>query len=510
MGLNPEITDELIHRGFESPDLDYKKEFDSSKKAWMDLTKDVCGMANYGGGYVVFGVEDGTFSPTGLDIGFHKDTQEWIDRISKWVTGNLNLSYEEYVKNINGQDRKFPIIFVNGSVGSFLIPKIDGKYKLQSGEERLAFRQGVLYTRKNTSTIAASGNEYWELFWALSRRTAEKLGSTGTPLEVIPALSKKAEPDIVEETLWFNLFPVVEIPDNIYVADTECRYPTEIYEVINNKENSKGQTPLEIPSFLLEDKKIYSFSPFDETNPLRSCVDLSARRLFCEDEFSAVSVIPTKEWFQDESKHQKLIKLLNFNLKDLCRKKGFHYDNRKDRYYKRYYGGRIPEITWKPYQKTSTRQLVYPRINENTGKLVYCEHFAGRLRFAFLGEGIYLIIEPIRVLTQDGVEPLDQRRNVHISTKKNFYYHNNNYLYDMKLWLHILAGTREKIHLGYGQDKIIIDISPINAKVNFGILDDQYTSEDFLDNLRSEPFEYDIEYEEEEESNPLTETTLED
>jgi hypothetical protein len=113
-------------------------------------------------------------------------------------------------------------------------------------------------------------------------------------------------------------------------------------------------------------------------------------------------------------------------------------------------------------------------------------------------------------LTEDGVEPLDQRRNIRISTKKNFYYHNNNYLYDMKLWLHILAGTREKIHLGYGQSRIIVDISPINAKVNFGILDDQYTSEDFLDNLKSEPFEYDIEYEEEEESNPLTETTLED
>ena len=126
-----------------------------------------------------------------------------------------------------------------------------------------------------------------------------------------------------------------------------------------------------------------------------------------------------------------------------------------------------------------------------------------------LGGGIYLVIEPVRVLTGNGISPLDQGRNVRISTKRNFYYHNNNYLYDMKLWLHILAGNRKEIHLGEGEGRITIDINPISSNVKFGILDDQHTGHDFLDQLKSEPLEYLIEYEDEEETNPLTESSLE-
>ena len=127
-----------------------------------------------------------------------------------------------------------------------------------------------------------------------------------------------------------------------------------------------------------------------------------------------------------------------------------------------------------------------------------------------LGTGIYLLIEPIRVLTADGKTPLDQYHNVRISTKESFHYHNNNYLYDMKLWLHILAGNSQELHLGIEPNRIIISVLPVNTKASFGILEDQYTSEDFLDELKSEPFEYAISSEESEEDNPLTDTSLEE
>jgi len=80
----------------------------------------------------------------------------------------------------------------------------------------------------------------------------------------------------------------------------------------------------------------------------------------------------------------------------------------------------------------------------------------------------------------------------------------------MKLWLHVLAGNRKEIHLGSGKGRITVSILSINSKVNFGILEDQHTSEDFLDSLKSEPLEYVVSYQEEEEYNPLTETPLED
>ncbi len=51
--LTPEVAEDLIHRGYESPDLDFKGEFDDSTGAWMELAKDIFGMANFGGGHIV-------------------------------------------------------------------------------------------------------------------------------------------------------------------------------------------------------------------------------------------------------------------------------------------------------------------------------------------------------------------------------------------------------------------------------------------------------------------------
>jgi len=67
MELNSDLAEELIQQGFESPDLDYKLDFDGSIRAWMEIAKDIYGFANYGGGHIVFGVEDKTFTPIGLD-----------------------------------------------------------------------------------------------------------------------------------------------------------------------------------------------------------------------------------------------------------------------------------------------------------------------------------------------------------------------------------------------------------------------------------------------------------
>jgi hypothetical protein len=497
--ITPSLADELVHRGYESSDLDYKRDFDNSTGAWMELAKDVFAMSNAGGGHIVLGVEDATFSPVGLDESFHIDSQVWTDKISKWATGRIDIAYFEHVAQTKVAKKKFPVLRIVGSVGSLVIPKSDGSYTSSTGEAKVAFKRGVIYTRRDTSSVACTGDEFWRLFWALLKRTAEKTGSQGTPLEVLSALSKKAQPDTVEETLWFNLFPVTDLPDYVYVARTEHRDPRAMFDEIRAESQAAGNgEPTDIPSFILLEKRIYSFVPFDGSNPLNICVSAVEKPILIGN------------WLEDSSMHHRLIMLLNFNLKDLCRKKGFYWDQRRERFFMRYFGGPAPEITWKPYKKITSRQLVFPRVGAD-GTLSYCEHFAGRLRFVVLGGGVYLLIEPIRVLTVDGQNPLDQKRNVRISTKKSFYYHNNNYLYDTKLWLHILAGNRTEIHLGVDPGRVIVSVLPISGRTNVGILDDQHTSEDFLDTLKSEPLEYNIfTYDESQESNPLTDTSMEE
>jgi hypothetical protein len=91
MEINPEVADELIHKSFESPDLDYKLQFDQSIGAWMELAKDIYGMPNYGGEYIVIRVEDGTSKPIGLNETFHIDAQGWVEEVSKWAQKEPNL-----------------------------------------------------------------------------------------------------------------------------------------------------------------------------------------------------------------------------------------------------------------------------------------------------------------------------------------------------------------------------------------------------------------------------------
>jgi hypothetical protein len=44
-----------------------------------------------------------------------------------------------------------------------------------------------------------------------------------------------AEPAAIEETLWFNIFPVTELPDFIYVADTDYSQARDIYNEIDSQ-----------------------------------------------------------------------------------------------------------------------------------------------------------------------------------------------------------------------------------------------------------------------------------
>lgn len=495
--IDSEVSEKLINTGYELPELDYKEKFDGETGSWMELAKDVYGMANNGGGFIVLGVKDGSFEPVGVEEDFHIDSQVWSSKISKWVTEKINISYFEYKKEINNKKVIFPILLVHGSVAKLVIPKTNGNYKDKFGQEKTAFVQGVVYTRDNTSTVTATGSEYWKLFWSLLQRTAS-VDSNEIPMSVLSALNTKATPDKINETLWFNLFPVDELPDHIYNALTNYRDPREIYNHIREVMPSTGIRNYEIPPFILVDKKIYSFSPFEETNPLSFCTT------------RIDSTINTEDWLNDPNKHQNLTMLLNFSLKSLCKKKRFSYDHRKMRYFIPYYNEIVPEVTWKPYKRTTTRKLIHIKRNKS-GNILYYEHFAAKMRFSILGNGVYLSIEPMRVLTVDGTNPLDQHRNVRITTKNNFWYHNNNYLYDIKLWLHILAGNKEEIHMGRNPHTIKVSVKPLDSEVQFGILHDRYTGEDFLDELKSEPLEYVVISEEEPlDDNPLTQTSMEE
>src|SRR5438128_1906245 len=98
----------------------------------------------------------------------------------------------------------------------------------------------------------------------------------------------------------------LERNSGISFANIAFRDPKDIFDSIEKLDPGKDRR-VQIPSFFLADKQIYSFEPFNSGNPLTVCIG------------EKNPPVATKEWFDDETKHQKLVMLLNFNLKDLCR-----------------------------------------------------------------------------------------------------------------------------------------------------------------------------------------------
>ena len=287
------------------------------------------------------------------------------------------------------------------------------------------------------------------------------------------------------------------MPDYIYCKQVKFTSANEIYSTIEKYFEEKKQYVPDIPPFLLKENCIFSFEPFDsDSNPINA---LQLKDYLKQN---------TYEWIKSEIKSKWIIELLNLSLKNKCFSRGFKYDKKRSRFFAKYNGGSLPERRWRAAKKESTRKLIFL---QGEGRNQFYEHFGGRLKFIKLGAYFYLIIDPIRVITSDGENPVDHKSSTRFHTKKNMKYHNANYLYDVKFWVFLLSGSREEILLNTTNNPIIISTQPIKLNSAFGILEDQNVDNDFLDKLHSTPLEYEYSGESfpEDEENPLADTPME-
>ena len=90
----------LIDCHGECEHLDFKSEIDlENDYGCANFAKDVIGMKNVGGGYIVVGVEDKTWKPTGLSARLEYDTKMLRDKVGK-CTGletEIDIVQHEYL-----------------------------------------------------------------------------------------------------------------------------------------------------------------------------------------------------------------------------------------------------------------------------------------------------------------------------------------------------------------------------------------------------------------------------
>ena len=148
--LTKDIVKELISYKEEDDCLDYKQTIElGSEKEWLGLTKDVSAFANTYGGYLVFGIEDGS----GKIVGLARDVADFIKDASKFQA-KINRHLDPDIIGLRAKEFRFGGlvivgVFIPQSIGTTHIISKLGKFKHTSGQDKIILQQGTLYVRRS-------------------------------------------------------------------------------------------------------------------------------------------------------------------------------------------------------------------------------------------------------------------------------------------------------------------------------------------------------------------------
>jgi hypothetical protein len=290
------MLDFLIERDNESEYIDFKEIIVVSRDGpFAKIAKDIFAFSNYGGGFILIGFKERknesqvneqaaerpkrTFIQVGLPEDFHIDQASLQEKFNAYSNSPIDLGYREFWRKIDGTQKKFAAIYVQGS-RLVLEPVKRGIYEDFRGRTKTAFDQGTILIRRGTQSIVASDRD---LAWIEERALKAEYS-----LSVLTG-----KPDYVRETLFSNLFEIIKLPALIWSAE-EARL-----DEVKAIENGDG-----FQSFVPWNGKIVSFYNLLEINEsfARGIIKESTKR---ED---------VQSWVQDSNRRRVIISLLNKEL----------------------------------------------------------------------------------------------------------------------------------------------------------------------------------------------------
>jgi hypothetical protein len=140
--------------------VDYKVAFEhDEEQEWLGITKDVMAFANTDGGYLAFGVKNGTFDLIGLDEGTVRvlsDTNNLMLKLNRHVEPEFGALR---AKTFEADGKKCVVVFIPPSLGHTHIFSADGAFKQQSGTPKVVYRQGTFYVRRSGANHLADARD---------------------------------------------------------------------------------------------------------------------------------------------------------------------------------------------------------------------------------------------------------------------------------------------------------------------------------------------------------------
>ena len=437
------VVDFVLSQKRETAELDFKLTLDIGKGSdFAEIAKDIFAMSNYGGGHIIFGYKElqtGSFDPVGLPPDFHVDQATLQEKFNAYSNEPITLEYEEIEKVIDGEKRRFAIVYVPPSP-TVLKPIQYATYKDEkTGRERKVFSRDEILIRRGTQSVHATLSEI-KFIERRSKQTEFK----------ISLLS--GEPDRIEENLYTNMFKVVKLHTHVF----EAGIPTNIrFSYFETKE-----IPYVRP---YRSKKTYSFCDLNQDPFQKYIIEGSYRRH------------PISDFLESQDKRNLLIQLLNSEIRKAALEKGLRYDRNDKNVY--FYPTDEPErrVTWEGRYRKTPKQVTREIYVRELKRSLFA-HDASSISFRFIGDDIYLVILPKIVLTHDGYDTIQGFREGSVKTHFSYNEFNDIYLNLVLFWISRfrLYPRQKNIEL---DGRIVISAEPLTAKLGAGIRKDRPTTE---------------------------------
>lgn len=436
--LDDLVLDFLLSKRRETADLDFKFTLDISRVSdFVEIAKDFFAMANFGGGYILFGFfekETGSYELLGLTKNFHVDQASLQEKFNSFSNEPITLHYREFERDIEGTEKKFATIYVPPST-LILKPSKDGVYTDKKGRIRRVFSKGDIFIRRGTQSIKASFDEM---------KYIEKRALEEQKLAIL-----SGEPDVINENLFSNIFFVSRIPDKIHCFKVKDEQMFN-YQAI--------------------DSDLAYYKPNDVVYTFSEIIDEKIRNNIDKHSYKTLSTIDLLK----DGRINIVTALLNKEIYLYNRNKGLAFDIRNRQVF--YYPTRknVLRKTWQSRYKKSTR-IMAQRMYISALKQNVFWHHGAEMRFIHIGDDYFLIILPKIVLTRDGYRAIHGFREGTVITRLSYNEFNDKYLNHILFWRNYLnPKNNPEIVVN---EKIFIDSEPVSTSISLGIKSDRPSTE---------------------------------
>lgn len=437
------VIDFILSQRRETAELDFKLTLDIRKGSdFAKIAKDIFAMSNYGGGHLIFGYkerETGSFDPVGLPEDFHIDQATLQEKFNSYSNEPIALEYREVGKVIDGEARRFAIVYVPPSPTVLKSIKYATYKDKRTGRERKVFSRHEILIRRGTQSVHATLSEI--------KFIEKRSDQTDYRISLL-----SGEPDRIKENLYTNMFKVVELPTHV----SEVEIPTNIRFSYFETKGIPHVRPW-------RSKKIYSFCDLNQEPFQKYIIEGS----------SCMHLIG--DFLESQDKRNLLIRLLNSEMRNSALEKGLRYDRYDKNVY--FYPTDEPERyeTWQGRYRKTPKQVAR-KIWVSESKRSLFVHDAALISLHFIGDTIYLVILPKIVLTHDGYDTIRSFREGPVKTRLLYNEFNDIYLNLVLFWISRfkLYPRQENIEL---DGRIVISAEPVTAKLGVGIRKDRPTTE---------------------------------